>query len=78
MKVNLFLKLDENCKVTDDLNRSGTKVYTNLNRKRVTNLEDAIHDLKSESRPFSNHHQHIFQIEAWDSSIPMKRDSLSK
>ena len=58
--------------MTDDLSRNGTKVYTNLNRNRVTNLEDAIHDLNSESRPFSNYHQHIFQNEAWYSSIPMK------
>ena len=58
--------------MTDDLSRNGTKVYTNLNRKRVTNLEDAIYDLNSESRPFSNHRQHIFQNEAWHSSIPMK------
>ena len=43
-----------------------------MKRKRVTNLEDAIHDLNSESRPFSNYHQHIFQNEAWYLSIPMK------
>ena len=55
-----------------DLNRNDIKVYTILKRKRVTNLEDAIHDLNSESRPFSNYHQHIFQNEAWYLSIPMK------